>query len=287
MEAAINFAHRRRNHMSQCKVIACCNQKGGVGKTTTVVNLGIGLADLGKKVLAIDADPQGDLTTSLGWNNGDDLPITLSTHMDRAIRDEPIRMQEGILHHAEGIDLIPANIELSAMEMSLVNAMSREYTLKDCIQEVKKDYDYILIDCMPSLGMITINALAAADSVIIPVQAHYLPAKGMTQLIKTVGKVQRQINPTLKIDGILLTLADMRTNLAKQTAEAIRHNYGKMLKIYKSVIPLAISTAETSVTGKSIYAYDKNSKSAKAYQEFSKEVLRDGEKNRSEPSHSR
>ena len=232
--------------MSQCKIIACCNQKGGTAKTTTVVNLGIGLANLGKKVLAIDADPQGDLTTSLGWPNNDNLPITLSTHMDRAIRDEPIQMSEGILHHTEGIDLIPANIELSAMEMSLVNAMSREHTLKSCIQEVKKNYDYILIDCMPSLGMITINALAAADSVIIPVQAHYLPAKGMTQLIKTVGKVQRQINPALKVDGVLMTLADMRTNLARQTAEVIRHNYGRTLKIYKTVIPLAISTAETS-----------------------------------------
>ncbi|MGL6199667.1 MAG: ParA family protein [Lachnospiraceae bacterium] len=267
--------------------MSCSNQKGGVGKTTTVVNLGIGLANLGKKVLAIDADPQGDLTTSLGWPDGDNLSKTLSNHMDKAIRNEAIHIHEGILHHPEGIDLIPANIDLSAMEMSLVNAMSREYALKNCIQEIKKDYDYILIDCMPSLGMITINALAASDSVIIPVQAHYLPAKGMTQLIKIVGKVQRQINPSLKVDGILLTLADMRTNLAKQTADAIRQNYGSVLKIYKTVIPLSIGTAETTITGKSIYAYDESSKSAKAYQEFSKEVLIDGEKNRSEPSHSR
>lgn len=273
--------------MSQCKIIACCNQKGGVGKTTTIVNLGIGLFNFGKKVCVIDADPQGDLTTSLGCLEGDNLPISLSTHMERAIRDEPINMHEGILQHAEGVNLIPANIELSAMEMSLVNAINREYILKTCLQGMKQDYDYILIDCMPSLGMITVNALAAADSVIIPVQAQYLPAKGMTQLIKTINKVQRQINPSLKVEGVLLTLADSRTNLAKQTAETIRNNYGRALKIYKTVIPLAVSTAESSMTGKSIYAYDKNGKAAEAYRQFSKEVLRDGERTQTKSPHVR
>ena len=200
--------------------------------------------------------------------------------MEKVIRDEPFTTDEGILHHSEGVDLMPANIELSALEMSLVNAMSREFTLRTYVNEAKKHYDVVLIDCMPSLGMITINALAAADSVIIPVQAHYLPAKGMTQLMKTINKVKRQINPTLKVDGVLLTLVDGRTNLARQTADTLRQSYGSVLKIYRSEIPVAIKAAEISAAGKSIYAYDKGSKVAQAYADFSKEVLADGEKQR-------
>ena len=179
--------------MTKCKVIALANQKGGTAKTTTTLNLGIGLARQGRKVLLVDADPQGDLTTALGWTNADSLPITLDTQMKKILQDEPFVYNEGILHHEEGVDIIPTNIELSGMEISLVNAMSREQTLKLYLADLKKDYDYILIDCMPSLGMLTINALAAADSVIVPVQAHYLPLKGMTQLMKTIGKVSDQV----------------------------------------------------------------------------------------------
>ena len=265
--------------VTMSKVIAIANQKGGVGKTTTTVNLGIGLVNEGKKVLLIDCDVQGSLTESLGFQNPDDLKITLSTMMQKAINEEPFAKDEGIIHHSEGVDLVPANIELSGMETALVNIMNRERALKTYIDKVKDNYDYVLIDCTPSLGMLTINSLAAADEVIIPVQAHYLPAKGLEQLITTVGKVKRQINPDLKIGGILLTMVDKRTKFAKDVSGQIRFNYGKHLTIYKTEIPLSVKAAETSAVGKSIYTYDGNGKAADAYKDFTKEVL-DGGKQR-------
>jgi chromosome partitioning protein len=267
--------------MSNTTVLAICNQKGGVGKTTTTASLGVGLAMQGKKVLLVDADPQGDLTTCLGWQNQDDLPVTLATVMDKIIRDEPFNPTEGILKHPEGVDLIPSSIELSGMEMSLVNAMSREFTLRTYLNEVKHGYDYALIDCMPSLGMITINALAAADAVIIPVQAQYLPANGMTKLLQTVERVRRQVNPNLKVAGVLITLVDGRTNLAKQTSDTLRTNYGRALRIFKTEIPIAVTAAESTATGTSIFAYDKSGRVAAAYGQLAKEVVENGEKKRS------
>ena len=193
----------REMQVQTMKTIALANQKGGVGKTTTAANLGIGLFRQGKKVLLIDADAQGNLTQMLGWQRPDELSPTLSTLMEKIITDQPLIPGEGILRHHEGVHLLPANIELSSMEITLVNTMSRETILRQYLSTVKKDYDYAIIDCMPSLGMMTINALTAADSIIIPVQAHYLLAKGLEQLLKSVARVKKQLNPGLNIDGII------------------------------------------------------------------------------------
>ena len=261
-------------------VIAVVNQKGGTAKTTTVENLGIGLAREGKKVLLVDTDPQGSLTISLGYPRPDELEITLFDLLNKTINEDSVSAGEGILHQAEGIDLIPANISLAGLEVALVNTMNRERILKQFLEPVKGNYDYVLLDCMPSLGMLTVNALAAADTTLIPVQANYLSAKGLEQLLQTINKVKRQINPKLRIEGILLTMVDGRTNYGREISSLIRDTYGGHIKIFNSEIPRSVRAAEISAEGKSIFLHDPKGKVAEAYQNLTKEVMTNAEKRR-------
>jgi chromosome partitioning protein len=260
-----------------CRVISVANQKGGVGKTTTCVNLGIGLARAGKKVLLVEADAQGSMAVSLGIEEPDELDVTLVNIMEKIINDEDVEPGEGILHHEEGIDFIPANIELAGLETSLVNVMSRETILRQYLDGVKSEYDFVIIDCMPSLGMITINALVASDRVLIPVEAAYLPVKGLQQLIRTIGRVRRKLNPTLDIMGILLTKVDRRTNFARDISAQIREVYGNKVHIFENCIPMSVKAAETTAEGKSIYLHDPKGIVAGGYVSLTQEVLADEE----------
>ena len=262
------------------KIIAIANQKGGVGNTTTSINLAAAIAKEGKKVLLVDTDPQGDLTTYMGFYDQENIPVTISTLFDRTMNDEEVNAEEAVLHHVEGVDLIPSNLNLSMTESDLLNAMCRENVMRNSLKDIKENYDFVIIDCMPSLSMLTTNALSTADEVIIPVQSQYLSAKGMGNLLKTISKVKKQINKDLKVGGILLTLVDKRTNLPKTIKNELEENYGNIVKIYDTQIPIAIKTAESTSKGKSIFAYDRNSSVATAYSQFAKEVLESGKERR-------
>ena len=262
--------------MKKCKVIAITNQKGGVGKTTTAVNLGTGLVRQGKRVLLIDTDPQASLTLSLGVTKPDELNSTITNVMTNVVEDMDISPGYGIITSLEGVDLMPANIELSGIEIRLVNEMSRERVLKHYVDTVRQNYDYILIDCMPSLGMMTLNALCAADSVIIPTQPEFLSAKGLEQLLATIGRIRRHINPELKTDGILMTMTDSRTRFTRGLCDLIRTQYGNYPSVFKTVIPRSVRAVETAAEGKSIFLHDSKGKVAVAYANLTKEVMNIG-----------
>ena len=258
--------------MDHCKVIAVTNQKGGVGKTTTTVNLGVGLAKDGHRVLLIDADPQGSLTVSLGIKDPDSLDESLATVMTASIEDMQLPPETGIIQHEEGVDLMPSNIELSGIETGLFNTMSREFVLRNYINTVKHNYDFILIDCMPSLGMMTINALVASDSVIIPSQPNFLSTKGLNLLLRSISKVKRSLNPALRVDGILLTMVDNRTNNAKDIISSLRQSVGQNIRVFDTEIPHSVRAAESALAGVSIFTHDRNGKVAAAYENLTKEV---------------
>lgn len=268
--------------MRKCKTIAIANQKGGVGKTTTAFSLGIALSSNNKKVLVVDADPQANLTTYMGFYDEDNISANLSTLIEDFIDNKEVETEQAILHHKEGIDLIPSNLNLAMTETNLSSARDREYAIKNILEKVESRYDYIIIDCMPSLSMLVTNALATADEVIIPVQSQYLSAIGMGNLINIVSKVKKHQNQDLKVGGILLTLVDNRTKLPSTIKKEIQEQYGNIIKLYDTQIPYAIKTAESTSKGKSIFAYDKNSKVALAYTNFAKEVLADNERRKNE-----
>ena len=240
-----------------CRTIAVANQKGGTGKTATSLSLGVALARRGKRVLLVDTDPQGDLTKSLGWKDPDALEVTLANHLGAVIEGEGLEPREGILEHKEGIDLMPANVELAGMEMPILMA----------------DYDFVIFDCAPTLGIIPVNAFVASDSVLIPVSTEYLPASAMTGLLKTIGRVRRQINPALSVEGILLTLSDSRNNLAREVESTVREQYGDTYRVFDAVIPRAVSAAESPAVGVSIFAYDGRGKVARAFERLAGEVV--------------
>ena len=257
------------------KVFVITNRKGGCGKSFTTASLAVGLARQGKKVLCIDTDNQHSLTISLGVAEPDKLPVTLKTVITDIISEKDTEPTTGIIHHSEGIDLMPANNSLTGVELSLATLIGRETILKQYIEKVRPMYDYCLLDTGPTLDMLAINSLAAADSVIIPVTPKYLDAKGLELLLKSIAQIRKQINPRLSICGILLTMVDKRTNFTKDIINMIEQAYGEEIYIFKHHIPHSVRAAEASATGKSIFSHDPNGKVATAYEALAMDLLAD------------
>ena len=254
-----------------CRVIAVANQKGGVSKTTTSINLGVALVRLGKRVALVDADPQGRLTLGLGFPKK--IRVSLKNMMENIIMGMEFDPMEAVLRHKEGIDVIPSNKMLTGTDLSLITVENREKVLKEYLELLEDNYDYIIIDCMPSLGMLTINALSAADSVLIPVQPQYYAADGLTELLSVVKGIKQRFNPGLEIEGILFTMDSSRYNNSKRNKQAVKMAYGKEMRIFEKSIPRSEAIAETASEGVSIFAYDSRSKGAKSYAELAEEVL--------------
>jgi chromosome partitioning protein len=255
------------------RIIAVCSQKGGVGKSSLTVNIGVGLARLGQKVLIVDADPQSDASASLGLRDMDESDETLSELIAKTMADETLPEGLFIQHQEEGVDILPSNIGLAGVEVQMINIMSREFILKQIISNVSDEYDVILIDNMPSLGMLTVNSLAVADEVLVPVEASYLPIKGLQQLLKTVGKVRKQINTKLQIGGIVFNMVDSRTREHRENMKLLRDSYGSQLNIFETTIPFSIRVKECGKAGESIYRYDAKGKAAAAFEQLAGEVL--------------
>ena len=246
------------------------------GKSTTTLNLGYALAEEGKKVLVIDLDPQSSLTISFGVDKPDELDTTIYNLMTCIIEEKDLPTKDAYLLRFGNVDLIPCSIELSALELSLVNVMSREHILKMLLEQYKDDYDYILIDCMPALGMLTINALAACNSVLIPATAQYLSAKGLELLLHTIARVKKRINPHIIIDGILLTMFNDRTRLTKEIVNLMEEAYKGHLQIFDTRIPVSIKVGESNFRYKSVIEYEPKSKVALVYKEFGREYIGNG-----------
>ncbi len=260
---------QREELIQMGKVIAVANQKGGVGKTTTAVNLGACLAQQGKKTIIIDHDPQGNSTSGIGLKKSD-IKKCIYDVLINEIPSEEVLIETQVPNLA----IIPATIRLAGAEAELVGMMARDQRLKRSIEPIRSKFDYILIDCPPSLGNLTINALAASDSIIVPIQCEYYALEGLSQLMKTVQLVQKYSNPDLKIEGVVLTMYDNRTNLSSQVTEEVRHYFNE--KVYKTIIPRNIRLSEAPSFGLPITLYDEKSKGAEAYIELAKEVIANG-----------
>ncbi len=249
------------------KIIAITNQKGGVGKTTTAVNLSACIANLSKKVLLLDIDPQGNATSGIGLEKSE---IKYCIY-DSLINDLPL--EKAIKKtYVEGLDIVPASIQLAGAEIELVPTMSREVRLKKIVEKISERYDYILIDCPPSLGLLTVNALTAANGVLVPIQTEYYALEGLSQLVNTVELVKKHLNPSLRLEGVVMTMYDARTNLAQQVVEEVKKYFGEL--VYDTIIPRNVRLSEAPSYGKAIIDYDPKSKGAEVYLDLAKEVIK-------------